>query len=103
MPLLLLGPATVLRATPIFIHRRREGWKGSLDSRAGLYFESCFVAGLLLVAGSIAFAAVCVPIGLATFELYGTSPHFWMALVGGGLAACVAIYFFGRRIYPPKD
>lgn len=103
VPLLLLGPATILRSTPILIKRKREGWKGDLDSTANLYFDSFFVAVLLFVAGSIAFAIVCVPIGAFTIRLYGPSPHFWIALVGGGLAACIVLYLLGRRIFPPKD
>jgi hypothetical protein len=52
VPILLLGPAAVLRAAPIYVHRRREGQPWS----AGVLFESCFVVLMLVVSALIAFA-----------------------------------------------
>ena len=103
VPLLLFGPATILRTTPILLQRRGEGRKNDLEAWLELYFVSCFVVVLLFVAGSIAFAAVCLPIGVFTFRLQRPSPYFWIALLGGGLAACLILYLLGRRIFPPKD
>lgn len=102
VPLLLFGPATVLRATPIILDRRREGRIGDAKVKIEVYFQSCLIVGLFLLAASIAFAAVCFPIGLS-YRLLGDTPLFWIALAVGGLAWCLAIFLIGRRIFPPKD
>lgn len=99
VPILLIGPATVLRAAPIFVHRRREG----KPAPSGVVLESCLIVAALVVSACIAFVAICIPVGFVTFDLHGQSRLFWLAPVGGGLAACGVLYLIGRRTFPPRD
>ncbi len=103
VPILLLGPATVLRVAPIVVHRRKEGRADKAPGMGHLVLESCLVVLVLVVSASIAFVAVCFPVGLMTFNLNVATPYLWTAFAGGGLAACVVLYLIGRRIFPPKD
>jgi hypothetical protein len=98
IPILLIGPAAVLRAAPIYVHRRREGRPRDI----GVLLDSCFVVLVLVVSALIAFTAVCLPIGCMTFNL-GPAPYFWTAFAAGGLAACFVLYRIGRRTFPPRD
>jgi len=105
IPILILGPATVIRAAPILVERKRKGRPTGVSAVLGVIGESLGVVLVLVVSSMIAFVAVCFPMGYATIMVRGldTNAYAYISLGAGTIAVLAVLYFRGRRTFPPKD
>jgi drug/metabolite transporter (DMT)-like permease len=96
LPILFLGPPTVIRAAPIFVARRRVGKPQS----ATVVIESVGIVAGLLLAAYFSFVGACS----AALYLAFSRPAVFSIGAGSGLVAAVLVlYGLGRRIFPPRD
>ena len=66
-----------------------------------VFLESAARIRLIVIASSIAFVAVCFPVG---FALIGSNSNFLIpAFLSGTVAVIVVLAIIGRRMFPPKD
>jgi hypothetical protein len=96
----LMGAAVVIR------RRRMAGLPTGTAERATALFASVVATLLAIIAASIAFVAVCFPIGLFAFDLPGKGEResygFGMisAFVLGGIAGLAAGFYLFKVLWP---
>jgi hypothetical protein len=110
-PIMLLGLAIILAATPTLAHLFRPFGEnetaddGSLGSSFALAFNAIGIALLVALAAVVMFVVTCFPIGLAGFNTRQGDTGIYVAFAAGlasaGAIAYLIVRGFFRRRRPP--
>lgn len=104
--LLVLGSPILARTWAAMERRREAGLPVAAEERLRAVVASTGIGLLAALAATIAFAAVCVPIGLPFFTVSARGPSEQdrlgtiAAFVAGGVAGIYAGYYVFRRTWP---
>jgi hypothetical protein len=104
VPILLFGPAMIIRMGPTLLYRKRNHIALNVTD---LLIESFATVFLLVITGIVSFVLVCTPSTFVTAAALNNRPELNVVLTcgitAGMLGMCVALYFVGRKVFPPKD
>ena len=105
---LLIGPATVIRAAPIYADRRIRRGRRFFPGDFAVLLESALRVVVILVAAI--FAAIATVYATTLVSIFGFGNLFLLSpngtVVGGaiaGLSGLLTVFLVGWRIFPPKD
>ena len=112
LPLLLIGPASLLRAAPILVHRRWSNNERHFPGPFGVILESVLrviviLAAVTLASGVVLFATIWVSyswiIASRCFPRHEEEYAFAAGLAAASVVGLLILYLLGRQIFPPKD
>ena len=101
--LAIIATPACVRACLAAARHRARGQPMRIEEGVQAFASSLCVVTVIVSASGVAFFAACFPIGLATFVPDQDTPGMVVAFVLGFVAAGVAAYFVGRRLWPWKD